>query len=202
MADTGGHVGEGDGIEFIVTVLGPAALGLGQRLLQRLDPDMAVQATVRRRAQCGLGDDPQCAERDLGRLENIWLVRGVAIDQIAVWCRQGQGHHIAVDGGQGLARAVGAGAERPAQRLLIDVGQIGHGPPLGGQLWTQGAQTGSSLNDGIVPLPVDNARHLIERDHGPRRHGQRGEGVPGSDHSDRTGRGLKDVGHLFGAGRG
>jgi hypothetical protein len=132
VADIGGQARERHGVELEIAVLGPALLGLGQGVLERLQPDVALQPAIGRGLQPHLGDHAQRSQRDLGGLEDVG-VRGarVAVDDLALGRDQPQGRDVAV---QGLldrrARAVGAVARAPARACLLMSGRLAMARPL------------------------------------------------------------------------
>ncbi len=116
------------------------------------------------------------------------------MDQLALGGAQGQRGDVAVDRPQLGPRAVGAGAQRPAQGLLVDVGQVGHGPAMGRQRGTERTQPRARLDDRLVALPAGDAAHDVQGHQGSGCDRQRGEGVPCPNHAYGRGPGLDHIG--------
>ena len=190
--------GEGDGVELDIAVL----------LLQRR-PVVADVAEVpqlhpllhrcqRRVAKRHLRDHAKGAQIDPGGVIDLRMVVGAAVEDIAAEGGDPEGLHLPVNRLETKPRPVRAGAQRPADGLLVDIRQVAHLLPDLGEGGTKLAQprARAHLRGQRLRIMVQHAAHPVEGQKGPGRRHQRLETVAGAHRADRPLRGLQEAGEL------
>ena len=138
-------------------MVGGVGLGLddGQQLGERGARLLGVQPVGRHALQLDLGDDAERAEPDPGRGEHLRLDLGRALERRPVGEHQGEpadGRGDALAPGAG---AVGARGDRAADRLAVDVTEVGQRQPERLQRRVEHVQRGAGEHAHPAPLPVD-----------------------------------------------
>ena len=197
MGDAGGEAGEGDRVEFVVAMRLPALFRPAHRFLERFQPHAAVQPLVGNGFELRLRDDAERSQRHARGVEKIGIVVRIAFHDVAFDRGKTQGHDIAVYRAQLQSGAVRRGAERAAQRLLVDVGQVRHRPAFGGEFGTKIAKPRSGAHGGdAIRIDIHDTVDLVERQQRAVRRHQRHEGMACAHRADRRGRGLQNLRQL------
>ena len=153
---------------------------------ERFRPFDCVQQKGRDDGEGHLGDDPQRPEAEAGRLEEVRLPVGSAVDDGPV----GEDDTQAPDpGGQpreAQAGAVRPRAERAGDRLAVDVAEVGQGEAELGELVIEDAQRSACADGGLAPGCVDrrDSGESTEPQLNAVGDGHAGERVAGADRLD------------------
>jgi hypothetical protein len=140
-----------------VDALVEALEDLGQRQ-RRID---AAQGEGGHRLQRDLHDDPERADRDPRREQ---LLTAVDVDDRPAGGDQAQRADLRGDVAQRRAGAVRRRRDRPGDRLLVDVAQVGHGQPVLGQRVAEGVQADARLDahEPAARVGVEQRAHAIQ----------------------------------------
>ncbi len=141
-----------------------------------------VQQERRLALQGDGGDDAQRAEGDPGGGEDVRVLLGRAVQQLAVGGHQLQATHLGGQPAERAAGAVRAGGDRAADRLGIQLAQIGHRKahlPQRNVQFVQGGAGGHRDQAG-GPVGADDAGQQAEIHHHAAGHRDVGEAVPGA----------------------
>lgn len=147
---------------------------------------MGDEVERRHVGELDLGDDAEYADAEPSEIEHLRRGLGGQLVLGPVGGEEGEAGDHPGEPGVAEAGAVGAGRDRPGERLRVDVALIGERETVGGEEAGNVAQPGAGAQPDplVCGIDGDDAGERIERDHrsGSERHG--GERVPGPDDAD------------------
>lgn len=134
-----------------------------------------------------LEDDADGAESETGRLEEIRILRGRGLHDVAVGQGEAQGSHHAGEPREAGAGAVGPGLDGAGDRLAIDVAHDGQRETVGGQQLRDLPESGAApqSHQARCWVRTDQPGQRIQAHRDAVGRGQRSEGVPAADHPER-----------------
>ena len=144
------------------------------------------------------GDDAERAQADPGGGEELAMLLGRAVQQLAVAGHQLQAAHLGGQTADPATRAVGAGRDRAGDGLAVDVAEAGHRqaelPERGGQVAKH--RPGGNGDQPGVRVGLDDSGQLRQVQHHAPGRRDVGEAVAGADGLDRqlVLRGAADLG--------
>ncbi len=177
--------GEWQDQEFGIAVALGQGRPIGQHLLGLDQGDDLLHPLKRAVLQGDFAEHPEGTERDPRGVEQFGALVAAAFDHRTIGQDQPQRARRAVDRGQALAGAVGAGGHGPGQGLLVDIGQVGHFLPDPGEQRAERGQFGPGADRRACSIVADQPGQPVEREQRAFGRDQRGEAVARADRADR-----------------
>ena len=181
------RIGVGEDEELEVLVAGRQPLEVGQDLVQRHRQVGPMEVEGGHRLEGDSGDHAERADRDTGRAQKVQAVTAaVDLEQLPVGGDQVQRHDLGRQVRHLRAGAVGAGRDRPGDRLLIDVTEVGHGQAEPVEFAVEVGQNRATpdLDQASREVGIENPGEAGHVDHQVLADRGGGEGVTGSRHGD------------------
>ena len=203
MGDQLAPVAERNHVEFDIAMVAQQIVPAIDQVGTRAQRGNLFHAGQRMVLHGHAGHKAECAQADARGVEHLGVAGRAAFQHLAARRGQVKRDNPAVQRLEPQARTMRAGLRAARQRLLVDIGQVGHVLADRGQCRAQFIQTGACADAGLQGngIVAQHPGHAVKADkRGIGRH-QPGKAVPGTHHAHRALRGLEQMRGLVRAGR-